>query len=160
MKQIKEWFSKEKYGVIFTLAIILIVGIVYFGIEGNIAGMDESAKEFGAVEASSNKVFIKMAEKEPKLFVEYQKNTNSTQLKLSEGTFDNYEEHTIVGNKYYPIIIGFEEANAMKKEGIFKNLGDSFEKFGQRFIVIGIMQKTDSIFDWAHFVPLRENQLE
>ena len=47
----------------------------------------------------------------------------------------------------------------MRKENVFNEIGGSFEKFGQRFIVAGIMEKTGSAFDFAHFVPFGEGQL-
>lgn len=117
-------------------------------------------REFGAVKAYNGLVFIKMAGEEPELFVLYLPGGKIPAPKLAEGSLDGYEEHVIVGKKFYPVIIGSEEAVMMRKEKAFNEIGDSFETFGQRFIVVGIMEKTGSAFDFAHFVPFGEGQLQ
>jgi len=258
----KAWISGEKYSILIVIAIIAVVGMVYFVFEGNSAGMDPIGKKetaafngmqlklafndgneakvfalasnnalakyaamegnpvpeedsmvigateadtmkseniflqpgdrligffglnptvegvlaetgtpldyfhflsplgFSAVNAYNGLVFIKMSGEEPKLFVSFLPGGKIPAPKLAEGSLDGYEEHVIVGKKFYPIIIGSGEAALMRKEKVFNEIGDSFEKFGQRFIVAGIMEKTGSAFDFAHFVPFGEGQLQ
>ena len=255
-----EWFSKEKYGLVFTVALIVIIGFAYFGIVSNANIMGASANEIsafsgislklafndngeakifaltpnnalakykasegnpipeensivlGALEAETMKsekffekpgdtinglfgidtlvegvlektgtisdyfhfvspeefkeieggtnIFAKISGNDVDLFYVYKAGAElPSTLKLKEGELADYEEHDIVGQKYYPMIIGYSEAEAMRKEGEFKNLGDRIKDFSQEFIVVGVMEKTGTVIDFAHFVPLESSAL-
>lgn len=78
---------------------------------------------------------------------------------MAEGTLGDFEEHRIVGNTYYPVILGFEEAKRMREEHVFAELGDTFETSGIRFIVVGVLEKNGSLFDWVHVVSLEKESV-
>ena len=156
---------------IFSKPADIIMG--FFGINPSVEGVLEntngpldyfhfvSPAEFAQVTGDQNRIFIKMDGSTAKAFY-----TNGPEAKklpgslsLAEGTYADYKRDEIVGNTYYPIIIGSKEAGEMRSEKVFANLGDSFEKFGKRFIVTGILNKSNSIMDIAHIVPLGPNEL-
>ncbi|MEI7960827.1 MAG: hypothetical protein WCI04_00675 [archaeon] len=261
MGKIDEWMNREKYGIIFTIAIILIVGLIYFGVEGNTNSMGQtastnssifetlktkvnyvpegnikvfanlnnnsistlktlegnpipetntmvigemeaemmkkekliskigdplnnffgintkiegilkltntpldymhflSAEEFGQIQGEENKYYVLIdgADTEPIFRLDI--NTNLPKnMKLSEGNISDYEEHQIVGKTYYPLILGYDDANEMRQQKEFTNLGDPIEIAGKEFIVMGILEKTNSILDMAHIIPLNKEQ--
>ncbi|MBS3075374.1 hypothetical protein J4429_02850 [Candidatus Pacearchaeota archaeon] len=81
-------------------------------------------------------------------------------VQLSEGDIEEYQIHSIGGQNYYPLILGYEEAEIMRKEGLFSNIGDSIKNFfGKNVVVIGIMQKTEGALDRAYFIPLNKEEL-
>ena len=45
MKKTRKWLSEEKYGLALSIILIIAVGFIYFGIEGNAGGMNSQAKE-------------------------------------------------------------------------------------------------------------------
>lgn len=81
-------------------------------------------------------------------------------IPLSEGNLAEYQVHSIGGQKYYPLIIGYEEAKIMREEGLFNNIGDPIKNFfGKNMVVVGVMQRTDGALDMAHLIPLNSKEL-
>ncbi|MFA6268637.1 MAG: hypothetical protein WCW13_03600 [archaeon] len=117
-----------------------------------------SSEEFYQLTGDENRAYVKIEGSDMSLFVNYNTLAELSTLKLKEGNISDYEEHTIVGTKYYPIILGSTEAEMMREEKEFTNLGDTVEDFGQKFIVVGILEKTNSAFDKAHILPLNATQ--
>jgi hypothetical protein len=119
------------------------------------------ATQFGKINGDSNLIYIKIVdEKNAKVFYYSDSNILPGNSKLKEGKMEDYKEHEIVGITYYPMIIGNEEAAMMIKEGLFSKVGDTFERFGKNFIVIGILEKNNSMLDMVHIVPLTAGELE
>ncbi|MFH0954651.1 MAG: hypothetical protein V1777_00935 [Candidatus Micrarchaeota archaeon] len=118
-----------------------------------------SSPEFDRVTGNPDALFIKMSD-DSKPAVFYQNQLDRPlfgSARLAEGNLADYQEHTIVGTVYYPIILGSQEAKLLRAEKTFQNLGDTFEKFGRRFIVVGILEKNNSILDLAYVTPLGKN---
>ncbi len=108
-----------------------------------------------------NKIYTK---KDPegyiKLFYYYTRD-ELIDIQLSEGDMNEYKIHSIGGQKYYPMIIGYEEAKTMREEGLFTNIGDPIKNFfGKNVVVIGILKKTESIIDTIHIIPLNNEELK
>ena len=81
-------------------------------------------------------------------------------IPLLEGNMEEYLIHSIGGQKYYPIIIGYEEAKIMRQERRFNNIGDPIKNFfGKNVVIVGVMQRTDGIMDMAYIMPLTEEEL-
>ncbi|MEK6859731.1 MAG: hypothetical protein AABX54_02850 [Nanoarchaeota archaeon] len=81
-------------------------------------------------------------------------------IQLSEGNINDYQIHTIGGQNYYPLILGYEEAEVMRQEGLFTNIGDPIKNFfGKNVVVIGVMKKTDGVLDTIHIIPLNNGEL-
>jgi len=81
-------------------------------------------------------------------------------IDLKEGGLKNYEIHTIGEQKYYPLILGSEEAETMRNEGLFDNIGDPIKNFyGKNVVVVGVIKKSDSVFDMIHITPLNSGDL-
>ncbi len=120
-----------------------------------------NALEFEQIQGDPNRLFLITDKTETKVF--YQKDLNETlpgSIRFSEGKIADFKTHEIVGETYYPMILGFEEAKLMRSEQIFTQLGDTFEKFGKRFIVVGVLEKNNSVFDLVHIIPLEKEELE
>ena len=65
----------------------------------------------------------------------------------------NFEDVTVDNKIYKALYIGFIEAEMMKKNNKFKNIGDKIENlFGNNFIVKGILPKTNTILDNFHYI--------
>lgn len=81
-------------------------------------------------------------------------------IPLSEGNMDEYQVHSIGGQKYYPLIVGYEEAKLMRQEGLFYNIGDPIKGFfGKNVVVIGVMKRTGGALDMVHIIPLNSGDL-
>lgn len=60
---------------------------------------------------------------------------------------------TIAGVTYQPLYVGANEAIKMKKDNLFTKEGDLIRDFwGNNVIVVGILQKTDTVLDNYYFV--------
>ncbi|MBS3078733.1 hypothetical protein J4218_01295 [Candidatus Pacearchaeota archaeon] len=107
-----------------------------------------------------NKIFTKKnSEGYIKLFYYYTKE-EPMEIQLSEGDINEYEIHSIGGQKYYPLILGYEEAKTMREEGLFTNIGDPIKNFfGKNIVIVGVMNKTNSILDTVHLIPLTSEEL-
>ncbi len=120
-----------------------------------------SNEQFERIEGKTGVIFIKIIDPTTaKVFYKNDLNTPLPQsLKFAQGKINDYKTHEIAGITYYPIIIGNEEAKMMQEEKVFNKLGDTFEKFGQYFILTGVLEKNNSIMDLAHIVPLDEKEI-
>lgn len=136
-------------------------------IEGILVKTDEpidyfhflSSHEFENVSGNKKEMFILADTSEAKVFFNNGLNQALPEsIKLAEGKMADYKKHEIVGIKYYPVVLGFEEAKAMRSEKIFSELGDTFKKFGKNFIVIGVLEKNNSVLDITYMAPLIKEQ--
>lgn len=76
-------------------------------------------------------------------------------LPFAEGSLSDYSVREIGGKRYYPVILGADEAAMMKFEQLFKKPGDTIEGFfGVDIVITGVLAKTNSIVDMAHISPL------
>jgi hypothetical protein len=107
-----------------------------------------------------NKIYIKInSEGMQKLFY-YSPVNEPISVPLSEGNIEEYQIHSIGGQKYYPLIVGYEEAKIMRQEGLFANIGDPIKNFfGKNVVIIGVMQRTGGAMDIVHLIPLSEGEL-
>ena len=107
-----------------------------------------------------NRIFIKRdAYNSIKLFY-YIRSGEPVDIQLREGDIDDYKIHTIGGQNYYPLILGYEEAETMRQEGLFNNIGDPIKNFyGKNVVVVGVMKKLDNVFDTIHIIPLNSGEL-
>ena len=81
-------------------------------------------------------------------------------IPLLEGNMEEYLIHSIGGQEYYPLIVGYEEAEIMRQKRIFYSIGDSIKNFfGKNVVIVGVMQRTDGIMDMAYIMPLTEEEL-
>ncbi len=56
-------------------------------------------------------------------------------------------------DSYYPMYLGFVEAEMMKRKGSFRRVGDRLENFfGRQVIVAGILPRTQTMLDYFRFV--------
>lgn len=109
---------------------------------------------------SENNIYIKMnTEGMQKLFY-YLPVNEQNNIPLSEGDLREYEIHSIGGQKYYPLIVGYEEAKIMRNEGLFNNIGDPIKGFfGKNVVIVGVMQRTGGAMDMVHLIPLSSGEL-
>ena len=106
-----------------------------------------------------NKIYIKDSEGMQKLFYYYSVN-EPINVSLSEGNMNEYQIHSIGGQEYYPLIVGYEEAKIMRQEGLFYNIGDPIKNFfGKNVVIVGVMQRTGGASDMAHLIPLTGEEL-
>ena len=121
-----------------------------------------SLENYNKLNGKENIVFIKLTDENvSKVFYNYpiSKDINLN-FKLSEGSQENYKTYDIMGKTYYPIIVGYNEANMMKEEKLFEKTGDTIEGFfGKDVIIVGIMEETNTGLDMMHLVPLSEEEL-
>jgi hypothetical protein len=93
--------------------------------------------------------------------VNYSKSSDQNNILLSEGDLKEYQIHVIGGQNYYPLIIGYEEAKIMRKEGLFSNIGDPIKGFfGKNVVLIGVISKTNTILDISYMIPLSAGELD
>ncbi|MEM3374308.1 MAG: hypothetical protein QXE31_03745 [Candidatus Woesearchaeota archaeon] len=119
-----------------------------------------SEENFYKINGIENKLFIKFTNKGmPKLFYSYSLG-DKPNLELMEGNIKDYNVKIINGKTYYPVVIGFDEASMMISEKLFQKSGDKIDDFfGINVHVVGIINKTNSIIDMTHFIPLIESDL-
>ena len=112
-------------------------------------------------------------EKMPKLFYSIRPDNSNwpKNAKFAEGSLKDFivsrEDNFIVARKigrfdlvvsedraYLPLVLGSREAEMMIEEGIFANIGDRIEDFfGNRVIVVGVLEETDTVLDMFHYMP-------
>jgi hypothetical protein len=117
---------------------------------------------FNRIDGEKGRVFTKLnPESVPKMF--YYLNISETLPKkfvLAEGSMSGYEIHDLGGVRYYPLVLGSDEAKMMREEHLFSQPGDVIRGFfGRNVVVVGVLNKTNSGLDMMHFVPLQENQI-
>ena len=120
----------------------------------------ENNYKYTIVGVQENNVYIKTnPEGIQKLFY-YHSVNEPISIPLSEGSIEEYQIHSIGGQNYYPLIVGYEEAKIIKQEGLFYNIGDPIKNFfGKNVVIVGIMQRTDGAMDMAYLVPLTKEEL-
>jgi len=117
--------------------------------------------DFAKVNGEENKLYVKLnEEKTPKLFYVYPYNRKTPlDIKLEEGDLNYYTKHDILGDTYYPLIVGYNEAQMMKSENLFSKPGDTIKNlFGKNFIIIGVIAQTNTSLDMMHLVPLTKEE--
>ena len=82
----------------------------------------ENNYKYTIVGVQENNVYIKTnPEGIQKLFY-YHSVNEPISIPLSEGSIEEYQIHSIGGQNYYPLIVGYEEAKIIKQEGLFYNI--------------------------------------
>src|SRR3989339_793512 len=136
----------------FVLAIIFALVFVEFGrISSSMAASEGMNKVLVSQEAeneivglmtnNTNKIAF-TADGTPKLFLGL---SQLNGVKATEGS-------VISGD--YQIVIGSEEATMMKKEGLFKNVGDTINNFfGIPYVTVtGVLEPTGTMMDYYHIM--------
>lgn len=146
----------------------------YFGISTTVEGILEkqnsivdyisflSATEFEKISGDADKVFSKIT-MDGSLKIFFKLLTNETlpqKFKLAEGSISGYELHDLDGEEYYPLILGAKEAEMMREEKLFTSTGDPIRDFfGKNFVVVGVLEETNTIVDYLYFVPLNDDEI-
>jgi hypothetical protein len=121
-----------------------------------------SDSEYDQIQGEQDRAFIELKDdKTPKLFYTYKEGEDSQfTIPLKEGDIQNYDVHTLSGEKYYPVILGFQEAEMMREEKLFAQPGDIIKNFfGINIFIVGVMKKTNSSIDMMHILPLTRTEL-
>jgi len=136
----------------FVLAIIFALVFVEFGrISSSMAaseGMNkvlvsqEVESEIANLVASNQNKIAFAPDGSPKLFLGL---SQLNGVKVKEGAIQSGD---------YQIVIGYDEAEMMKKEGLFKNVGDTINNFfGIPYVTVaGILEPTGTILDYYHIM--------
>jgi hypothetical protein len=119
-----------------------------------------SAQQFDEIQGDEKIIFIKMLKEMPKVFYTYSVDSK-LKFNLEEGDINDYKLQFIGNKKYYPLIVGYEEAKMMKEEKLFKKTGDTISNFFDNDVFIaGVIEKTGTAIDMMHFIPLTKEELE
>ena len=120
------------------------------------------AAQFNSLGAKQDVAYIKLsAEKSPKLFYTLATGDNRTlpSLKLAEGKLSDYSIQNLAGDKYYPLIVGSDEAKVMRGEKLFAKPGDTIRGFfGRNVYLVGVLVPAGNALDDMHFTPLGPNE--
>jgi hypothetical protein len=109
------------------------------------------------VEGQEGRLFIALKDsRSPKLFfVLAEGETPPITFSFAEGSLSDYAVREIRGKRYYPVILGANEAAMMKFERLFNKPGDTIDGFfGNDVFIAGVLSKTNTIIDMAHISPL------
>jgi len=112
-----------------------------------------SDKQFDLVQGEEGRVRIKADNNSLlKMFYIYRPGQDpEMKVTLKEGDATNYKTYEIAGDKYYPVVLGADEAEAMRSEGLYNKPGDVLRDFfGKNVVFIGTMARTGTILDKAH----------
>jgi len=140
----------------------------FFGLDVRIAGILErtgtiiddahlfsSAEDFGRISAGKYDSFhAKTPMGEVKFFLQVPEEEALPEIATaSEGEFPPYFGKD---GQYEPIIIGSAEAEMMRKEGLFSNVGDTIDGFfGKDVRIVAVLARTNSSLDMMHIVRFR-----
>ena len=121
------------------------------------------AAQFNEIKAKQDVAYVQVsAEKSPKLFYTLATDDNRTlpALKLAEGKLSDYSIQNLAGDKYYPLIVGADEAKVMRSEKLFAKPGDTIRGFfGRNVYLVGVLAPADNALDDMHFIPLTYEEL-
>lgn len=112
-----------------------------------------SDKQFDLAQGEEGRVKIKAGDKNLlKLFYIYRPGQDpEMKVVLKEGDAASYKTYEIAGDKYYPVVLGSDEAEIMRSEGLYNKPGDVLRNFfGKNVVFIGTLAKTGTILDKAH----------
>lgn len=120
-----------------------------------------SEETFEKINGDENKLFVKLKEREPKLFLTYEiEDKNKIKFDLIEGNIENYKVTSIDGKEYLPLIIGYKEAKMMKDEKLFSKPGDKINGlFGNDFVIIGVIKETNTSIDMMHLTTFKKEEM-
>lgn len=120
------------------------------------------AAQFDQIQAKQDVAYVKLStDKSPKLFYTLATDDNRTlpSLKLAEGKMSDYSIQNLAGDKYYPLIVGSDEAKVMRSEKLFAKPGDTIRGFfGRNVYLVGVLAPADNALDDMHFTPLGQNE--
>ncbi|MFA6073645.1 MAG: hypothetical protein WC758_06020 [Candidatus Woesearchaeota archaeon] len=163
MMQSEDLFSKPGDKITEVPGVDLIIGGV---LQETASPIDQfhflGETDFEKVKGEENKLYVKLNDENiPKLFFVYSYNKKAPiNIELFIGNLSYYSKHEILGETYYPLIVGFKEAKMMQEEKLFSKPGDTIKDlFGKNFIVIGVLVETNTSLDMMHLVPLTEDEL-
>lgn len=121
-----------------------------------------SLQTISKIDGDFDRMYIKVnSDGVPKLF--YRLNVDEIpkfNITLKEGKFQDYNAiHEIVGEAYYPMMVGSKEAKMMKEEKLFSKPGDIIKDFfGKNVVIVGVMTETNSSLDMVHITPLKSGE--
>jgi hypothetical protein len=145
-----------------------------FGIDTQVGGVLEPTEtilddmhfvepaQYSKLDGEEGRVFIKFTpEGVPKVFYRLTEDESMpVPITLSEGDVSAYEQHSIAGVTYYPLLIGSAEAVMMREEKLFENPGDTIQGFfGANVFIAGVLAPTNTSIDMMHITPLGEEGL-
>jgi hypothetical protein len=148
--------------------------IGFFGIDTRVSGVLQKtetsvddmhfldAHQFSEIEGVSEVAFIRFtSEGMPKLFYSVAAGELPQDLSLSEGLLSEYQYHTMLGKTYMPVLVGSKEAEMMRKERLFKDVGDRIDGFfGQDAFIAGVLEPTGTALDMMHIVPVAPEEVQ
>lgn len=117
------------------------------------------SSHFDQFKASEDIVLIKAPDGFLKIFYLYDENNIPQKLKW---VLESPTEYSIDNKSYLPLYIGYEEAQMMKKENLFKNEWDKIDGlFWNNVIIKKVLKKDYSNIDMIHYIPkkFKENYL-
>lgn len=120
-----------------------------------------SSNEFEKITGEQNRIFGKTNDEGMNKFF-YRSNNKEEipKINFESGNINEYTTHSINGETYYPIVIGYKEARLMKEERIFSEVGDRIKNFfGRNFIVSGILEESNTTADYLHITQFGEGEL-
>lgn len=131
-----------------------------YGLADDIHFLTESGYE--RVVGQEDRLFIALKDtKSPKLFVLAEGEDPPMTLPFAEGSLSDYTTREIRGKTYDPVILGSSEADMMKSERLFKRPGDTIGGFfGNDIVVVGVLEKTNTIVDMVHVSPLAPDDIK
>ncbi|MBI2662830.1 hypothetical protein HYX11_05210 [Candidatus Woesearchaeota archaeon] len=140
----------------------------FFGVDVKIEGilqktdspLDElhflTKEEFLQINGENNRVYVKYVGENLKLFYYYPTyGSVPIRFDLAEGALEDYTTHSLVGELYYPLILGSREAKSMRENKLFSKPGDIItDFFGKKMIIVGVLKETNTPMDMMYFVPI------
>jgi len=112
---------------------------------------------YSRVQGEEGRLFIAFKDsRSPKLFFVLAEGEDPPiTLPFAEGSLSDYSVREIGGKRYYPVILGADEAAMMKFERLIAQSGDTLDGFfGNDIFIAGVLKKTNTIIDMAHISPL------
>lgn len=104
-----------------------------------------SASQYDEINGEAEKIFIMLNKGEPKVFYTYIKEER-LKFDLDQGKLKDYSTHNVAGVRYYPVLLGKEEAEGMK-------VGDYVKILGENTVIVGIIEETGSALDNMILLP-------
>ena len=145
MVNVHEWILKEKIPIIFSVLVLVVVSIGYFGVSGlglQNAEMNEPVSDPAVYDAIQLKVGFSPAG-DAKVFALAKSNALSK--------YSVFEGNPLPEKG--SMVLGELEADMMKSEKLFLKAGDSLDGFfGLTISVEGILMKTNGPADYFHFL--------
>lgn len=117
-------------------------------------------KQFNKILGEDDLLFVGIDQQQiAKLIYTYDVD-NNINIKLRAGALSDYKDYTWLDKNYYPLILGYKEAELLKERTGLGNRGDVLNIFEKDFIVVGIFDKTNTVADNVYFTTLERKDFE